>query len=98
MATKGKVKPGLGKAGLIGGGTGAVGGAIGGRQIADNCMRSWNAKHGRNFITDQMSLEMEDQLLDELRQSAIRQGANQGRMPGTSGLSSVSSALGLGKK
>jgi hypothetical protein len=54
-------------AGAIGG----IGGGTGGRVLGERMLENWDKKHGRGFVSKRLSAELEDRLLQDLRNESI---------------------------
>jgi hypothetical protein len=50
---------------------GGIGGGTGGRVLGERMLDNWDKKHGRGFVSKQLSAELEDRLLQDLRNESI---------------------------
>jgi hypothetical protein len=77
--------------GVLGGIGGSAGGSVLGREVREN----WDAKHGRGFVSKRLSAELEDRLINDLKNESVSSAVGNASN-GTSGVRGILGSFGKG--
>lgn len=76
---------GKGPGAVLGAGIGGIGGSIGGSRLGKRLLDMWNQRQGRSVIARNLTGELEDQLIKDLKQESIRSAVDRTSMPPKTG-------------
>jgi hypothetical protein len=78
-----------------GGAIGGIGGGAGGRVLGQKMLENWDAKHGRGYVSKGLTAELQDRLINELKNESVGSAVGRASNGATGGVQGLLGSLGI---